>query len=128
MNDRTHVILCIDDDYDFLESVQMVLESDGFTVVTASSAEEGLKSYKASKPDLVVVDLMMEEVDSGSTFVRDIRSLGPTPPVYMLSSVGDDFNLAADYASLGFAGVFQKPISTEVLLSVLRTALHEDAS
>ena len=124
MNDRTHVILCIDDDYDFLESVQMVLESDGFTVVTASSAEEGLKSYKASKPDLVVVDLMMEEVDSGSTFVRDIRSLGPTPPVYMLSSVGDSLNISTDTSSLGLSGVLQKPVDPALLLRTVKAKLQ----
>ena len=44
-------------------------------------------------------------------------------PVFLLSSVGDNLNLTADYASLGFAGIFQKPLATEHLLRVLRSKL-----
>jgi DNA-binding response OmpR family regulator len=117
------VILCVDDDEEFLDSLKIIIESGNYTVQTAGSAEEGLKLYKAAKPDLVVVDLMMEEVDSGVNFVKDIRSLGPTPPVYMLSSVGDGLTLSTDYSALGLAGVLQKPINPQTLLSTLKARL-----
>ncbi|HRX85495.1 MAG TPA: response regulator, partial [Phycisphaerae bacterium] len=75
-------------------------------------------------PDLVIVDLMMEEVDSGTSFVRDLQALGNTAPIYMLSSIGDRLYMNADYASLGLSGVFQKPIDPNTLLGVLRTRLN----
>jgi CheY-like chemotaxis protein len=123
MKDGKHVILCIDDDPDFLESIRMILESGDYVIETAESGEEGLRKYKQARPDLVLVDLMMEEVDAGTNFVRDVRALGPTPPLLMLSSVGDDLNISTDYSQLGLQGVLQKPIDPDVLLSTLDTKL-----
>jgi len=125
MQDGKHVILCIDDDQDVRFALRAVLEANGFAMVEAGSAEEGLNVYKDEAPDLVIVDLMMEEIDAGTTFVKDLRLLGNTAPVYMLSSIGDDLNLEADYSELGLSGVFQKPVSTERLLKVLKERLHE---
>jgi len=117
------LILCVDDDPDFLDSLRVVLESNGYAVETAGSAEDGLRTYKDEKPDLLIVDLMMEEVDSGTNFVKELRSLGPPPPIYMLSSVGDGLNLATDYTQLGLSGVLQKPIHPPQLLSTLKAKL-----
>ncbi|MEI6147662.1 MAG: response regulator [bacterium] len=117
-------ILCVDDDQDFLDSMRIIIENGGYIVRTAHSAEEGLKQYKAARPDLVIVDLMMEEVDSGVNFVKEIRALGPTPPVYMLSSVGDGLTLSTDYSVLGLAGVLQKPINPQTLISTLKVKLQ----
>lgn len=123
MQERKKTVLCIDDDKDLLDSMRIILESAPYQVETAASAEEGLRRYKELKPDVVIVDLMMEEVDAGAAFVRDVRALGATPPIYMLSSVGDNLNLTADYAELGLTGVLQKPISPRTLLKTLDTVL-----
>jgi two-component system alkaline phosphatase synthesis response regulator PhoP len=123
MEDGKHVILSIDDDPDILTFLKTVLEAEGYVSKGAASAEEGLRLYKKVEPDLVIVDLMMEEVDAGNRFVKELQALGNTAPIYMLSSVGDDLNLATDYSDLGLAGVFQKPISPERLLSVIRSKL-----
>jgi CheY-like chemotaxis protein len=118
-----HVILCVDDDEDILYALRLVLEKAGYVMVAARSAEEGLKAYKESKPDLIVVDLMMEEVDAGTSFVKELKALGNAAPIYMLSSVGDNLILATDYSGLGLAGVFQKPIDNNTLLSILKMKL-----
>ena len=118
-----HVILYIDDDQDFLDSVRAILEAHGYIMEEAISAEAGIRKYKEAKPDLIIVDLMMEEIDSGTHFVRELRLLGNTAPVYMLSSAGDQLFMATDYADLGLAGVFQKPIQPDILLSTLRETL-----
>lgn len=123
MRKGKHVILCVDDDQDFLDSMRIIIESSNYVVDTANSAEEGLRRYKAERPDLVIVDLMMEEVDSGTSLVKEIKALGPTPPIYMLSSVGDGLNLSTDYSQLGLSGVLQKPINPQVLLSTLKARL-----
>jgi DNA-binding response OmpR family regulator len=117
------VILCVDDDEDILYALRLVLEKNGYRMVEARSAEEGRRVYKEAQPDLIIVDLMMEEVDAGTSFVKELKLLGNTAPVYMLSSIGDNFNLSTDYSELGLSGVFQKPIDNNTLLTVLRTKL-----
>jgi DNA-binding response OmpR family regulator len=124
MQDGKHVILCIDDDPDIQTYLQTVLEAEGYATVLASSAEEGLKFYKQNKPELIIVDLMMEEVDAGTNFVKELKALGNDAPIYMLSSVGDNLNLMTDYHNLGLDGVFQKPVNKERLLSVLKSKLE----
>ena len=127
MSDNKPVILCLDDDPDILSFLEIVLEAEGYTFVGADSAEEGLRMYKETRPDLLIVDLMMEEVDAGTGFVKEIQLLGNTAPVFMLSSVGDNLSMTMDYTSLGLAGVFQKPLAKEFLLNVLRSKLAETA-
>ena len=69
MSEGKPLILYVDDDPDYLEVMRIVLESAGYEMAQATSAEEGLQVYKKRTPDLVIVDLMMEEVDSGTRFV-----------------------------------------------------------
>lgn len=128
MADSKPVILCIDDDPDILNFLHVVLEAEGYRYAGADTAEDGLTVYKEVSPDIVVVDLMMEEVDSGAEFARELLILGNQAPVFMLSSVGDDLSMMTDYTSLGLAGVFQKPLEREHFLSVLKTALAESGS
>jgi CheY-like chemotaxis protein len=124
MSQEPHKILIIDDDPDILEALRTLLESKGYEVIQAESAEEGLKALKASQPDLVIVDLMMEEVDAGTSFVTRVRALGGRRiPIYMLSSVGDELSKNVPYQGLGLSGVFQKPIQPATLLQVLEMAL-----
>ena len=123
MQDGKHVILCVDDDPDLLEALQLVLEKNGYAFFGARSAEEGMAKYKETHPDLIIVDLMMEEVDAGTGLVRNLKAEGNTKPVYMLSSVGDNLNMSIDYSELGLSGVFQKPIDNQQLLTVLKTKL-----
>ena len=123
MQDGKYVVLCVDDDADLLDALRLVLESGGYAVEQARSAEAGLAKYKEVKPDLVMVDLMMEEVDAGTGLVKELKLLGNDKPVYMLSSVGDNLNQTIDYAELGLSGVFQKPIDNRHLLTVLKSKL-----
>ncbi|MBU1259773.1 MAG: response regulator [Planctomycetes bacterium] len=123
MQDGKYVILTIDDDPDFLAAMRMVLEASGYIMAEAKSAEEGLEVYKKTNPDLILVDLMMEEIDSGTSFVKELRLLGNKAPVYLLSAAGDEMADNIDYTQFGFAGVFQKPIKNERLLSVIKAKL-----
>ena len=123
MQDGKHVILCVDDDPDILFFLRTVLEKGGYVMKEAATAEDGLRVFKESNPDLVIVDLMMEEVDAGTSFVKEVRASGGDVPIYMLSSVGDNLHLSTDYTALGLAGIFQKPINSDSLISVLRSKL-----
>ena len=123
MKEGKHVILYVDDDRDFLDSTKLVLESNGYVVETAESAEEGLRAFKRANPDLIIIDLMMEEVDAGTGLVKELKLAGNRAPMYMLSSVGDQLNMSTDTAALGLSGVFQKPVNFESLLRTLKQKL-----
>ncbi|MBT8484716.1 MAG: response regulator [Phycisphaerales bacterium] len=127
MRNDQHVILYIDDDQDYLDAVREMVESEGYVMVEAHSAEEGLRVYRQEAPDLLIVDLMMEEVDAGTSFVKEIQALGNTAPIYMLSSLGDTLTLTTDTVAIGLAGVLQKPLDPAALLGVLRAQLKPAA-
>ena len=125
MKDGKFVVLCIDDDDDVLLSLRMVLEKNDYVVVQARSGEDGLAEYKKDAPDFVIVDLMMESIDAGKNFAKELKLLSNTSPVFMLSSAGDTLVDNVDFSELGLEGVFQKPIDTKHLLATLDVKLKK---
>ncbi len=81
-------ILLVDDDIDLLEQNKLQLEAKGYEVVIASNADQGWQLYLREKPDAAVVDLIMEEHDSGFILSYKIKkdSHGKNIPVFILSS------------------------------------------
>jgi hydrogenase maturation protease len=116
-------ILTIDDDPDIRATLRIVLEAEGFSVGEASNGEEGLKAIERVKPDAIIIDLMMENVDSGSTVAQKLKESGYAGPVYMLSSAGDTVRYNLDARELGLAGIFQKPIDPKTLVTTLKSKL-----
>jgi len=116
-------ILCIDDDADFLFAIRAVLEKNGYKVLEGASAEEGLAALNTGHPDMVIVDMMMEEVDAGLAFVQAVRAKKESLPIYLFSSVGDNLSGMTSYEDLGFNGVLQKPIDAQILLSTVRSCI-----
>ncbi len=123
VQDKRPIILCVDDDVDILQTLRLVLENNGFEARLASSAAEAMDEVKQEKPDLLIVDLMMEKMDSGTSLVSNIRKQGIQSPIYMLSAVGDELTQNVDTSTLGLDGVFQKPIDAHSLLATLRARL-----
>jgi CheY-like chemotaxis protein len=82
-------ILVVDDDPDFLEQEQIVLQGMGYEVVTAERSDEALEIADREIPDAFVLDLMMERTDSGARLARQLRR-DPRfrrAPIIMLTSV-----------------------------------------
>jgi DNA-binding response OmpR family regulator len=124
MKDGKYVIQYVEDDADYRDSMRTVLEANGYHVIDAASGEEGLRQFKAEQPDMILVDLMMEEVDTGTSMVRDLRMAGCTAPIIVTSSAGDALHMTTDYAELGLAGVLQKPVDFDLLLALIRSKLQ----
>jgi DNA-binding response OmpR family regulator len=88
-------ILIVDDDPDFVKTTKMILMTDGYEILTASDGKEGLKVLQESKPDLVMLDIMMESLFEGFSFLGTLRTspdfeeLKGTP-ILMVSSVRAD--------------------------------------
>jgi DNA-binding response OmpR family regulator len=117
--------LTIDDDPDIRAALRMVLESEGFSVGEAATGEEGVKIAGRIKPDAIIIDLMMESVDSGSVAAQKLKDNGYGGPIYMLSSAGDTVRYNLDARELGLAGIFQKPIDPKTLVTTLRSKLKD---
>jgi DNA-binding response OmpR family regulator len=124
MREGKHVILYVEDDPDYRDTLREILEAADFEMIGAASAEEGIRAWNQEQPDLVLVDLMMEEVDAGASLITDLRARGCNVPIYMISSIGDGLATSVDYSRLGLAGVFQKPIDGRSLVAILRARLE----
>ncbi len=109
-------ILVVDDDVDTVMSIKAILRSKGHTVITAYGAAEGLKKYTSGNPDIILLDLMMEKVDSGITLCREIRKTDRKSKIYLLSAVGDETANTLDTHDIGFDGAMSKPVSPDELL------------
>jgi len=81
-------ILIVDDDPDVLEAGRLVLEKEGHDVVLAADRAEGMKKVAEESPDLLILDVMMEEPDDGFVMAQELRRQGNPVPIMMLTSVG----------------------------------------
>jgi len=73
----TKKILVVDDDIDLLEQVQAILQADGYEVQAAGGQEEAEEKLLEFIPDIAVIDLMMENMDSGFVLCHNIKKLYP---------------------------------------------------
>lgn len=82
-------ILVIDDDVDLLASVKLILESNGYEVNTAINTKIGLETLKTFKPDLVILDIMMDTNLEGFNFLNQFKSDGNLKniPIVMYSNM-----------------------------------------
>jgi DNA-binding response OmpR family regulator len=80
-------ILVVDDDPDIVDQVTLILKMDGHEVHAAGTQSEAEEILLSIKPDLAVIDLMMEEKDSGFVLCHRIKKLYPGTPVIMLTAV-----------------------------------------
>jgi DNA-binding response OmpR family regulator len=81
-------VLIIDDDPDVVDGCRIVLEKEGFQVVEAANRKEGLKAIETEYPDLIILDVMMEQPDDGIEMAQKLRKDGFNKPILMLSSIG----------------------------------------
>ena len=85
--------LVVDDDEDFLFQQKTALERLGFAVVTAPGRREALEKLDTFKPDLAVVDLMMEEMDGGFVLAHQIKQRHPETRIIMVTAVTGETGL-----------------------------------
>jgi DNA-binding response OmpR family regulator len=117
-------ILVIDDDVDITDSIKAILTANGFEAYTATDGKDGLDAIAKIKPDMVLCDMMMEQVDSGTKVAHEIRKKDKKLPLYLLSSIGAATAQNIELEKIGFNGVFQKPISPDHMVKTIKKALH----
>jgi DNA-binding NtrC family response regulator len=122
-------ILVIDDETDIRESLQALLELEGFSVQLAESGEEGLKRFETGIYDLVLLDLMMPG-RSGLEVLDDIRARDKETPVFLITAYGS-VEVAVNALKSGANDYFSKPWDNEKLLieierQIARTRLEQE--
>lgn len=74
MNNPKAKILVIDDDQDFKKVISFMLESESYEVVTAKNPQDAKKQLLAEKPDLILLDIMMDSIFDGYSLCHDIKT------------------------------------------------------
>jgi CheY-like chemotaxis protein len=115
-------VLLVDDDDDFLFQHRLQLEAAGFNVIAAQGQKPAEEVLARLRPDVAVVDVMMENPDAGFVLCHRIRKKDPSIPVILVTSVnsetGMDFDLATeeDRVWIKADAMLAKPIRFEQLL------------
>lgn len=122
-------VLIVDDDPDILEQVGLVLKSGGYEVVSADSAANAEEYLIAGQPDIAIIDLMMEQPDSGFVLCHQIKKIYPNVPIIMLTAVrastGMNFDSRNEEAKswVKADAILDKPVRPEELLNSVRKLL-----
>jgi len=121
-------ILVVDDDPDFVEVTRIILESNGYDVISASDGDEAIEKMKSDTPDLVLLDIMMSQpldgVEVSKKMLEDdtLRKI----PIIVVSSITDSTHLA-EFPSdeyLPLDDWISKPAQPEVLLAKVKKYLE----
>ena len=127
MNKR---ILLADDDPDVIEVVSMLLEDEGYEIITAKDGEEALARIEGENPDLVILDLLMPRVD-GFAVINTLREpryeRWSGIPVIVLTSVREEVSRRRYELETGrsmeYAAYLEKPADPDELLDTVSSLL-----
>ncbi|HOV89855.1 MAG TPA: response regulator [Syntrophorhabdaceae bacterium] len=131
MSKKTKILL-VDNDVDFIDLNKAVLENSGFEVAVAYAGREVMDKVKFEKPDLIVLDLMMEKHDTGFGVARALKAdpVYKDIPILMLTAVGSetgmDFSQELDGYWMKTDDYANKPLSPEELIKRINELLERN--
>jgi two-component system, OmpR family, response regulator VicR len=119
-------IMVVDDEPDLVEVVKLILESDGYIVITAGGGEEALDKIEKEKPDLVLLDIIMPRMDGWEVFSR-IKSNPKTheTPVIMLTAKDQRIDKLIGLHVVRVDDYITKPFGRAELLERIKRVLQE---
>ena len=125
--DNTPRILLVDDEEDILEFVSYNLQREGFKVYSARNGLEAIQMTGRIKPDLIILDVMMPEMD-GIAACEEIRKLPGCKNVIIafLTARGEDYSQIAGFEA-GADDYITKPIRPKVLISRVKALLKRSS-
>jgi len=130
MPEDSKKILVVDDDADQCQMSKAILETEGYSVATASSETEALGALEGDLPDLLILDVMMEHLDGGFVLCQKVKADPRTRhiPVIMVTGIREtmpvDFSPGADGDYLPAEAFLEKPINPAVLLKKVKALLR----
>jgi len=116
-------VLIVDDSVSMRQMLKFTLQKAGFAVTEGADGRDGLKQLAAAKPDLIITDLNMPNMD-GLDFIRGVRAQPNfrSTPILMLTTESEDGKKQAGKAA-GATGWIVKPFQPERLLQVIARVL-----
>ena len=124
------LVLVVDDDPDFVEAARIVLSAAGFQVASAANGEQGLRQVRTERPDLVVLDVMMNDLLEGLRTSRELRAdpaLKQTPVLMVSSITSSDYSgMFPTDEDVPVESFLSKPVSPGQLLAEVRRLLGQD--
>jgi DNA-binding response OmpR family regulator len=120
VSDVLRRILIIEDEAVVRKAIRMACEKDGYEVVEAAGGVDGLRLVEETKPDLLLLDLMLPDI-SGFDVCREVRQSGSGVPIIMLSAKTDDVDVVVGL-EIGADDYITKPFRARELLA--RIAAH----
>lgn len=125
-------VLIVDDDPDIINAISMILKNRNYNVVTAGNRAEGIKAAKAEKPDLIILDVMMDTISAGFDMARDVRNDENIKhlPIIMLTAIDDKtgVNFKSAFGNTEMLPVdayIEKPVAPHILLSEIDNLLNK---
>jgi response regulator NasT len=118
---ESRTLLVVDDDKLIVATLGQQLRSAGYRVIEAFDGPSALERCGSSQPDLAILDYLMPGM-SGVELARSLAESGPTPVIF-LSAYSDEV-IVSDAIDVGALTYVVKPIDTEQLLPIVRTALQ----
>ena len=120
-------ILVVDDDPDILFAVSLYLKREQHDVRTAASRTEAMEALKVFPPDLMILDVMMEQPDDGIAMAQELRRAGSAVPIIMLTSVGQVTGMSYDRDNdlVPVEVFFEKPVRPDELLKAVNGLLKK---
>lgn len=118
-------ILVIDDDAVMRLTIQGTLKKHGYETLMAENGEEGLKLYKAEKPDIVITDMLMPNKEGLET-ISEIRAINPQAKIVAMSGGGSMHNMSFLQLAkkLGANHLLTKPVKPEQLLVAVESLIE----
>jgi DNA-binding response OmpR family regulator len=128
MSSREKTILTVDDERDITEMLELMLTGEGYRVLVASGGAEAIGILRSEKPDLVLLDIMMPDVD-GHQVCESIRANPELNdmPVLMLTAKNDVAQIA-QAVDEGADGFLVKPFDVEHFLKIIKIRLEGKSS
>src|ERR687891_2393974 len=120
-NKRRKRVLAIDDEPAMTEWLKMVIEAEGYEVRTALIGTRGEEIFKQWRPDIVVTDLMLPDLD-GIQLMRRLKEIDAWPEIVVISGQGT-ISRAVEAGQAGAFYFLEKPVSQDGLMDMLRKAI-----
>jgi two-component system, NtrC family, response regulator GlrR len=117
-------ILSIDDEAEIREMLREVLTSKGYRVSTAAEPEQARKIIKEDPPQLIIMDLQIEEGD-GFVLIEEIKRLGPDIPILLLTGALFDRNIVRDTIEKKVSRYLDKTASLSTIVSEIERLLGD---
>lgn len=121
-------VVCIEDEQEMIELMSLILSRHGYEVIGALGGQAGLDKVIELKPDLVLLDLMMPEMDGWAVLQRmradsDLRAI----PVVVVTAKANDLDRVFGLEVARVEGYITKPFGPRELVRIVQTALNRES-